>query len=117
MASLADFANNSAIDLTAVALLASQFDDWEFFDDDIPDIAEQLSAPDLRDVNIDKLACSLPAKNPAASVSALDPHEFDRPNFGMQHHPVSSRRAFSSFQPSLISAPVFGTFRPPMTTL
>ena len=117
MVSLADFAHNSAIDLTAVALMASQFDDWEFFDDDLPDIAEQLSAPDLRDVRIDKLSCRLPFETPTASVTALDPHEFDLPNFGMRHHVVSSRSAFSSFQPSLISAPVFPTFRPPMTTL
>lgn len=117
MATLSDFASTSAIDLTAVVAMASRFDDWEFFDDDLPDIAEQLSALDLRDVRIDKLSCSLPAEKTAAAAGALDPHEFDLPNHGIVHPPVSSQDAFIAIQPTLISAPVSRTFRPPMTTL
>lgn len=117
MATLSDFAGSSAIDLTAISAMASRFDDWEFFDDDLPDIAEQLSALDLRDVRIDKLSCSLPVEKTAAAAGALDPHEFDLPNHAMVHHLASTQSAFSSFSSSLISAPVFRTYRPPMTTL
>ena len=114
---LSDLANTSAIDLTAMALMAAQFDDWEFFDDDTPHIVDQLSALDLRDVNVDRLACRVSTDTSSASAGPVDPHEFDLPIQGVIHTIVSSR-VIAPARPSLpLPAPVFRTYRPPMATL
>jgi hypothetical protein len=114
---LSDLAATSAIDLTAMALMAAQFDDWEFFDDDTPHIVDQLSALDLRDVNVDRLACRMSTDTSSASAGPVDPHEFDLPIQGVIHTIVSSR-VIAPARPSLpLPAPVFRTYRPPMATL
>jgi len=114
---LGDLANTSAIDLTAMAMMAAQFDDWEFFDDDTPHIVDQLSALDLRDVNVDRLACRVSTDTSSASAGPVDPHEFDLPIQGVIHTIVSSR-VIAPARPSLpLPAPVFRTYRPPMATL
>ena len=112
-----DLATTSAIDLTAMAMMAAQFDDWEFFDDDTPHIVDQLSALDLRDVNVDRLACRVSTDTSSASAGPVDPHEFDLPIQGVIHTIVSSR-VIAPARPSLpLPAPVFRTYRPPMATL
>lgn len=103
----------------AVAPRASIIDDWdwEYFDDDAPDIVEKLSALDLRDIDLDKLSCSLSTHHKPVPAGALDPHEFDLPNLGLVHVSVGHQRHVWSYQPALVPAPVFRTYRPPMTTL